>query len=231
MYARPEIEGNPTTLGVSGKLWRDALVMYDRETNTLWTQISGRALAGPLEGQRLEEIPSEQATWAAWKSRHPDTLVLVKPPLSGSTYRSYHENPAAIGVRGTPNPDRRLPGKTLVLGIEIADAGYAMTLEAAESTRLTNIDAGGVPLLIAARDRAVRIYDRRVDGRALSFEPGGEDPLALVRDRETGSTWNATSGLAVEGPLEGKALQPLPVRIVYWGVWAQFHRESEILRP
>ncbi|MCA1734449.1 MAG: DUF3179 domain-containing protein [Acidobacteria bacterium] len=163
--------------------------------------------------------------------RDDEPVIGVVVDLSGSTYRSYHENPAAIGVRGTVNPDRRLPGKTLVLGIEIAEIGYAMTLEAAESARLTNTEAGGILLLIAARDRAVRVYDRRIDGRALSFEHAGEDPLALVRDRETGSTWNATSGLAVEGPLEGRALQPLPVRIVYWGVWAQFHRESEILRP
>ncbi len=231
MYARPEIGGIPTTLGVSGKLWRDALVMYDRETKTLWTQISGRALAGPLEGKRLEEIPSELTTWGSWRRRHPDTLVLVKPRLSGSTYEGYHRDPEAIGVRGTRNPDSRLPGKTLVAGIALGERTYAMTVDAAEKAGVANVVAGELPLAIAARDGAVRIYDRRIDGRTLSFDRAGDDPLARVRDVETGSTWDVTTGRAIDGPLAGRELEPVPVRIVYWGVWAQFHEGTEILRP
>ena len=61
MYVR-EIEGREVELGVSGRLWRDALVMYDRRTGSLWSQIDGRAILGPAEGQRLEEVERLKST-------------------------------------------------------------------------------------------------------------------------------------------------------------------------
>lgn len=99
MYARPKVNGTPSTLGVSGMLWRDSLVMYDRATRSLWSQVNGKAVAGPLEGKRLEELSSEQTTWGEWKRRYPDTLVLVKPRLSGSQYEQYFENPSRISAK------------------------------------------------------------------------------------------------------------------------------------
>ena len=53
MYRR-EVEGRELTFGVSGKLFKNALVMYDRETRSLWSHFSGEALSGPMKGRRLE---------------------------------------------------------------------------------------------------------------------------------------------------------------------------------
>lgn len=206
--------------------------MYDRETRSLWTQITGRALAGPMKGARLSEIPSELTSWREWRQRHPDTLVLVKPPLSGSTYRNYYADPHSIGVRGTRNPDERLPAKELVIGIEQDESAITIPLGAAERKELVNLEAGGTPLLLIARGGAARLYDRRVGGEPLTFERVGDnDPLAVVRDVESGSTWDVPSGTARSGPMAGRQLDPISFRIGYWGVWAQFHRGSEIIRP
>ena len=68
------------TLGVSGKLVDGNLVMYDRETDSLWQQNSGAALEGDLGGERLEEMPEQDwamLPWGEWRRRHPDTLVLT----------------------------------------------------------------------------------------------------------------------------------------------------------
>ena len=68
------------TLGVSGKLIDGNLVMYDRETDSLWHQASGSAVEGELSDQRLAELPSEQwriTTWKEWRAEHPDTQVLT----------------------------------------------------------------------------------------------------------------------------------------------------------
>ena len=54
------------------------LVMYDRQTDTLWLQISGEGIDGPFKGVSLVKVPHVQTTWAAWKEMHPDTLVLDK---------------------------------------------------------------------------------------------------------------------------------------------------------
>lgn len=68
------------TLGVSGKLVDGNLIMYDRETDTLWQQSTGAGMEGELEGQALAELPEEEwavLSWGEWRSLHPDTLVLT----------------------------------------------------------------------------------------------------------------------------------------------------------
>ncbi|WP_336360728.1 DUF3179 domain-containing (seleno)protein [Haladaptatus sp. ZSTT2] len=58
------------------------LVMFDEATRSYWSQILGRAICGPLEGERLVIRPSELTTWGDWKTRYPDTDVLLPPPYS-----------------------------------------------------------------------------------------------------------------------------------------------------
>ena len=56
----------------------NALVMYDRQTNTLWSQFLGQAVRGDLLGEFLEPIPLTMTTWERWVAEHPDTLALDK---------------------------------------------------------------------------------------------------------------------------------------------------------
>ena len=68
------------TLGVSGKLVDGNLVMYDRETDSLFLQASGEGLEGELAGETLQELDEESwglVPWGRWKIEHPDTLVLT----------------------------------------------------------------------------------------------------------------------------------------------------------
>lgn len=230
MYVRPTVDGKPTTLGVSGKLWRDSLVMYDRATNSLWSQVLGKAVAGPLEGQRLTQIPSEITTWGEWKSRHPDTLVLVKPRLSGSVYDDYHQDAGKIGVLGRRNPDNRLGAKALVYGFEKDGRHAAVPLSLLETKPVLNAEAFGIPIVIFSPpgENAAMVFERTVGGKVLIFsrEEGGR---LTVRDEESGSTWSWETGRCVQGPFEGQSLQRLPGVVVYWGVWAQFHPETELI--
>ena len=75
------------TLGVSGKLIDGNLVMYDRETDSLWHQSSGTAVEGELAEEKLQELPEEQwqiMSWEEWRERHPDTLVLTCAHCEGT---------------------------------------------------------------------------------------------------------------------------------------------------
>ena len=132
-------------------LWRDALIMYDRSTQSLWSQINGTAVAGPMKGRRLDEVPSELTTWGEWKRRHPDTLVLSKPPLSGSPYDDYFADPQRIGVGGSANPDPRLPGKELVIGLERNGRFAAIPLSLVEKRGVVEAEALGIPLVITTK--------------------------------------------------------------------------------
>ena len=72
-----QIGGSRTTFGVSGLLYNSDVLLYDRQTDSLWSQLLGKAITGPLKGTELKLIPLRHTTWRAWKSEHPDTLVQI----------------------------------------------------------------------------------------------------------------------------------------------------------
>ena len=98
MYAR-EVGGQVLDFGVSGKLYRNVLVMFDRQTDSLWSQLLGQAIVGPLKGTRLTMLPATVMTWGAWRNEHPDGLLLRKEAPSKATYASYW-NSGTVGVAG-----------------------------------------------------------------------------------------------------------------------------------
>lgn len=63
-------------IGVSGLLYNSDVLLYDRETESLWSQILGIAISGEKKGTQLEYIATQQTSWADWQSKHPETLVL-----------------------------------------------------------------------------------------------------------------------------------------------------------
>ena len=61
--------GEPLTFGTTGRLVNSNLLMYDRQTDSEWPQILGRAINGGMRGEGLEEIPLVWTTWNSWKER------------------------------------------------------------------------------------------------------------------------------------------------------------------
>ncbi|MFZ0789299.1 MAG: DUF3179 domain-containing protein, partial [Chromatiaceae bacterium] len=78
MAFRAEAGGKPLQFGVSGLLYNSDVLLYDRQSESLWSQIDRRAISGPHKGERLEALPLEHTTWGDWQQRHPDTLVLSR---------------------------------------------------------------------------------------------------------------------------------------------------------
>lgn len=228
MYVR-RVAGEETTFGVSGRLWRDALVFFDRKTQSFWSQIDGHALTGAAAGQRLEEIPSVVSTWADWKRNYPDTLVLRPSYVSryGSGYAEYFRN-AELGIFGTVNPDDRLDGKSVVLGIRLEGASSAVPIGYLEEKSPLNERIGEWPILVVSTGGGVdgAAYRRTAGGRTLRFE--AVEPGTL-RDFETSSLWSALSGRAIEGPLAGRELDRLETRRGYWFVWVTFYPETRLI--
>ncbi len=117
MYGR-EIEGQVHTFGVSGKLIMNALVMYDHQTRTLWSQFLRKGVKGPLAGVELEFVPVTQTSWSLWRESHPDTLVLDKNGrYQRDSYASYYFDGSA-GVIGETTkrqqvgPEGACPGES-----------------------------------------------------------------------------------------------------------------------
>lgn len=118
------VNGKPTEFGVSGKLVQSNLVMYDRQTETLWQHATGEAIAGELVGERLTQFPIETTTWGLWKEAHPDTQVLSQDTGSGRSYDSYPYGDYESSGRFLFPPDKtddRLHPKAIGYGVEIGN--------------------------------------------------------------------------------------------------------------
>jgi hypothetical protein len=70
------LEGKPHTFGVSGLLYNSDVLLYDRQTESLWSQLMSQAITGPYIGMCLNPLPVLHTTWQDWRDCHPDTLVL-----------------------------------------------------------------------------------------------------------------------------------------------------------
>ena len=114
---RKEVE-----FGTSGKLYNSNLVMYDRETQSYWTQIDGKAIVGELTGQELVEVSIDTVVWRDWKKVHPDSEVLSQKtghlrPYGKDPYGSYYENSNLFFP--VENEDSTIHPKTIIFGIEV----------------------------------------------------------------------------------------------------------------
>jgi hypothetical protein len=88
----PVIHGKRYEFGVSGRLYMRNLLLFDRETGSLWSQLLSEAVTGPLAGTRLKMLPAENTSWALWQHEHPGTLVLS---FKTGFLWNYRKNPYA----------------------------------------------------------------------------------------------------------------------------------------
>jgi len=115
------VDGRRLEFGVSGLIYRAQFLLYDRETESLWAQYEGRAIAGPLAGRQLARIQVRQEPMGVWRQRHPETTVLMRPDRMHIDYR-YSPFQAywiseVVPVEVTARDDRYHP-KEVALGVE-----------------------------------------------------------------------------------------------------------------
>jgi uncharacterized protein DUF3179 len=170
-----QLDGQAVEFGTSGMLYNSNLVMYDRKTETYWSQIDGLAIVGELSGQELESICLDTVVWQEWKIAHPDSEVLSQDTgfdrdYGRDPYGSYHED-SFIWFPVQARDDRVHP-KTVVFGIEINGAYSAYREE-------DLIDLG----FIEDRVNGVRIrISRDVSGLVSVLNVSTQEPLVKERD-------------------------------------------------
>jgi hypothetical protein len=184
-----------------------------------------------MEGARLQPLPAVQTTWSQWKKMHPQTLVLKKDtPSRGTVYADYHSDPDMMGIGDTRNPDTRLPGKALVVTLREGEAALAVSVNALKKTSLHEAELEGQPLVIVFNpgSATARAFDRRLEGRRLTFKLQRRGPEVVLIDEETSTLWSGLTGKAIKGELAGQTLRPVPHMVNYWFAWVAYNPRTRL---
>jgi len=205
----------------------NVLVMYDRQTESLWSQLLGEAVEGELQGTKLEFLPSIQTTWEDWKTRNPNTVALRKGYYGDrDPYDSYYASGSA-GVIGEATRDDRLYTKEFVVGVELNGDPVAFPFSVLNDEPVVNYEVGDEPILVlfSAETGTGVVYEREVDGQVLTFS---QVEGTTITDAETGTTWNGLTGEALEGSLVGNTLTRVKSTASFWFGWKDWYPDSEI---
>lgn len=226
MYSR-EINGEEYTFGVSGKLIRNVLVMYDRQTESYWSQLLGEAVEGELVGTKLSFEPSWMMSWAQWQELHPDTVALDKLGRRGGrdAYDGYYGS-SRTGVIPETISDNRLDVKEFVVGVELNNAVVAYPFRTLNEQPVINDTVGDEAVLIVfdVETAVSAAFNRVVEGQTLTF--AATDTPFVIQDNETGTTWDALTGTALDGSLAGSQLTRLKSTGSFWFGWKDIHPDT-----
>lgn len=229
------VDGAETVFGVSGLLWQEALVMYDRATESRWSQLLATAIQGPQTGERLAVVDSTLTSWGEWRAAHPGTVVLLPPPDSVPIARpdrthpyfrskyNYEGEDQLIGY-DADRPDA-VDIRTLVIGVVDGDAARAYPFDAVRQAGVVNDQVGERPVVVVvAPDGTLVAYDRRVGGRTRTFREAGDRHI-----RAAGSRFERTTGRAVDGPHRGSELvRANEYPPMFWRGWSNAHPETTV---
>jgi hypothetical protein len=238
------LDGVVHDFGTSGKLRRSDLVMWDRQTETWWQQLTGEGIIGTLAGKKLNFLPASVISWSDFKTANPEGKVLSRHT---GFVRDYGEN-SYEGYDRADNPpflfdgdlDGRLLPKERVATIVIDNTAAAFPSTILDGERVVNYEISGKKIVVffkpgtrSALDGlligdsqeigSTGVFEAVLDGQALTFRSEG----GTFVDNETGSVWNIV-GKATEGPLAGKTLTPIVHDNTFWFAWGSFRPDTNI---
>ena len=221
------LDGRLLSFGNTGSLYESTLLMYDRETESLWCQVGGRAIEGELKGKRLEMLPSTTTRWKDWRNLYPNTLVLS--PDTGYR-RNYESNPYSTYDRVKdslpPFPislvDKRLSPKELILGVVFDDAKKAYPINQL-GWKVINDEVGDENIVVFTRPKLTSVFFAELNGDILEFELVDQ----TIVDKNTKSEWNFL-GQAIKGSLEGKRLRSAPIVYAFWFGWVVEYPDTKL---
>lgn len=238
VFSRTLSDGSTVEFGTSGKLYNSNLVMYDRKSNSLWSQGLGEGIVGEYAGTKLKKIPFDIAYWKEWKKLYPGSKVLSRDtgsvrPYGADPYGDYYTNDLILFP--VAKDDKRLGLKEIIIGFENENQYKAYKLQDIEEKKVINDILGENKniALVSLEPFMVRAFERVVND-----DVDGESKKIVVDlfynatnntliDNVTGSQLNF-EGEFINGPLENKALQRISVDPGFWFEWVAFHPETEI---
>ncbi len=240
MNWKRKINGSVNTFGVSGLLFNSNLILYDRATDSNWSQMRSESVNGRFIGRSAELLPMVETTWGTWKAMYPESMVVSLstgidrpyghyPYVSNQTKEDYRE--ASFLIFPITNDDDRLHRKERVLGVRIDNEAKAFRFNDFDGNTVVRTNTiNGKHIVIVGNElkNFLVAYVSELDGASLTFSALDQTELPGVMTDNFGNTWDIF-GRAIAGPDEGASLSVVEAYIGYWFAWAAFNPEIEIV--
>lgn len=234
-----EVGGAKRSFGTSGLLYRSNKLMFDHESQSLWSTAEGRPVVGTLAGSDLELLayPVVTTTWGEWRAAHPETSVLSldtgfeRDYSDGAAYRDYFSTDALMFE--VPKGDGRLKNKAEVLTLLLRPAGapaagerkaLALSAEFLRKNAVHHLSFAGHELVVVTSpEGANRVYATN-DVRFARRHPDGH-----LEDRDGGS-WRLTEDALVPAASVRSPLPRVPARRAFWFGWYAQYPDTELVK-
>lgn len=225
-----EVNSTNSTFGVSGLLYNSNLILYDRETDSNWSQLKLQCINGPLIGEIPQTISIVETTWGNWKTMFPETKVLSS--ITGFN-RNYNVYP--YGDYKTNNDfflfsvfprNNSLPSKERVYAIIDNGISKAYRFENFFNGKAIKEVINGKLFLVVGNNDVIKAFQLSGVYSDLNFEYSFTGSEEFFSDDE-GNTWNIF-GQAISGPKTGQNLSSANSVVSYWFAIAAFYPNPEI---
>ncbi len=173
-----QINGEEVEFGTSGKLYNSNLVMYDRKTDSYWSQIEGLAIVGELTGTKLTPLSIDTVVWRDWKKGHPDSEVLSQETGFVDYYDIYGQDPYGSYYEDSfllfpvENEDDRIHPKTVIFGVEVNGTYKAYQEDDLKNMKTIEDTVGGVSIRIEREDSGIVSFTNLETGEEIVKERG-----------------------------------------------------------
>jgi len=223
---------------INGKLQNFRLVgmdhfnamFEDEATNSWWRQENGTAIAGPLKGTSLKEIPSQQMALEDWLVLHPASYILQPDSNFNAEYadlKGYDIDTLKSSLEKRDSASWKL--KSWVVGVNINNHAKAYDWNKLVNKKIIEDVVAGVPLLLTIKtdERTFYVVNRNTSNGVLHFTY--DSTTQSLHDDKTGSTWHI-SGSCIEGTMKGYQLKTEQSYQEFWHSWKEFHPQTEVYR-
>ncbi|MBN8575767.1 MAG: DUF3179 domain-containing protein [Cytophagales bacterium] len=221
---KPVVKDEPETFRLVGMEQFNAM-FEDSRTRSWWRQATGEAVAGPLKGSLLEEIPSMQMSLRAWIDLYPNTLILQPDSSFKEPYKVLeHFDEGTIESSLERRDSLSWQNKSWIVGVQLQSEAKAYDWNDLLRLRVINDRVSTVNLLLTVEGDSATFHVWNRD--SLQFELAG----GALRDRQTQSVWN-WRGQCIEGKLAGARLAYVQSYQEFWHAWQTFHAHTQKYLP
>ena len=195
----------------------------DAATKSWWQQATGMAIAGPMKGTSLKELPSQQMRLGAWIQQYPGTLILQPDSLFTKQYKGLEGYDAGTIKGGLEKRDSASwKFKSWVVGVQANGHDKAYDWNEIVQQKIINdtIGSNAIVLVVEKDYVSFHVWSRQVGDKLLQFS--FDVAAQTMKDTATNTVWSMR-GECIDGIIKGSKLSPIPAYQEFWHSWKYFH--------